>query len=172
MPLLEKFQAGFAAGAKQVKPDIKIQVKYLTQPPDFTGFNDPAKGKQAASSMLDQEADVIYAAAGGSGTGVFEAAKAAGALAIGVDSDQYQSAAPGVKDVIITSMIKRVDVAVFSFIKSVSDGSFKAGEVVFDLSKDGVGYATSGGKIDDITTQLDDLKKQIIDGTIKVPDKP
>lgn len=172
VPLLKKFQAGFAAGAKQIKPDVKIQVKYLTQPPDFTGFNDPAKGKETARGMFDQGADVIYAAAGGSGTGVFEAAKAANGLAIGVDSDAYLSAAPAVKDVIITSMIKRVDVAVFTFVKSVADGTFKAGEERFDLSKEGVGYSTSGGKIDDIKAQLEDLKQQIIDGKIKVPEAP
>ena len=80
MPLIQKFEAGYVAGAKAVKPDIKIQIKYLTQPPDFSGFSDPAKGKTAAQGMLDDGADVIYAAAGGSGGGVFEACKAAGKL--------------------------------------------------------------------------------------------
>ena len=92
MPLIKKFEAGFNAGAKAVKPDIKVQVKYLTQPPDFTGFGDPAKGKTAAAGMFDAGADVVYHAAGGSGGGVFEAAKAAGGMAIGVDSDQYNTA--------------------------------------------------------------------------------
>ena len=72
----------------------------------------------------------------------------------------------------MTSMLKRVDVAVFNFIKDVSDGEFKAGVTVFDLKGDGVGYATSGGKVDDIKAQLDALKADIIDGKITVPTKP
>ena len=78
MPLIHKFQAGYEAGVKAANPNVKVQVKYLTQPPDFSGFNDPAKGKTAAAGMYDDGADIIYAAAGGSGGGVFEAAKAAG----------------------------------------------------------------------------------------------
>jgi basic membrane protein A len=171
VPLLQKFQAGFAAGAKAVKPNITIQVKYLSNPPQCTGFNDPAAGKTTADGMYDT-ADVIYAAAGGSGSGVFEAAKANNALAIGVDSDQYQSADPAVRDVIMTSMLKRVDVAVFDFVKGVGEDQFKAGTEVFDLKVDGVGYSTSGGQVDDIKSKLEDYKQQIIDGKIKVPDKP
>ena len=91
VPLIKKFEAGFTEGAKAVKPDIKVQTVYLTQPPDFTGFNDPAKGRTAAQGMFDGGADVVYHAAGGSGGGLFEAAKAAGTLAIGVDSDQYET---------------------------------------------------------------------------------
>jgi basic membrane protein A len=169
VPLLESFQAGYAAGAKQVNPKVEVLVKYLTQAPDFSGFNDPGKGKEAARGMFDQGADVVYQVAGGSGTGVFEAAKAANGMAIGVDSDQYNSASAETKDVIITSMLKRVDNAVFDFVKSVGDNTFKAGEHKYDLKNDGVGYSTSGGKVDDIKTKLDDIKKQIIDGTIKVP---
>jgi basic membrane protein A len=169
VPLIHKFEAGYEAGAKEVNPDIKIQVKYLTQPPDFSGFGDPAKGKTAAAGMFDKGADVVYQAAGGSGGGVFEAAKDAGAYAIGVDSDQYNTADPKVRDVIITSMLKKVDVAVYDFISSVVDGNFTAGPITYDLEKDGVGYSTSGGKIDDITSKLDDYKQQIIDGSITVP---
>jgi basic membrane protein A and related proteins len=171
VPLIHKFEAGYTAGAKAVKPDIKVATKYLTQPPDFTGFNDPAKGKTAAEGMFQGGADVVYQAAGGSGGGVFEAAKAANAMAIGVDSDQAKTAAEGVRDVIITSMLKKVDVAVFDFITSVNDGAFKAGEIVYDLKKDGVGYSTTGGKIDDIKAQLEDYKAKIVSGEITVPDK-
>ena len=171
VPLIHKFEAGYTAGAKAVKPDIKVATKYLTQPPDFGGFNDPAKGKTAAEGMYQGGADVVYQAAGGSGGGVFEAAKAAGAMAIGVDSDQALTAAADVKDVIITSMLKKVDVAVFDFIKSVTEDAFKAGEIVYDLKKDGVGYSTTGGKIDDIKAQLEDYKAKIVSGEITVPDK-
>ena len=172
VPLIHKFQAGFEAGAKAVDPNIKIDVKYLTQPPDFTGFNDPAKGKVAAQGMFDAGADVVYHAAGGSGSGVFEAAKAAGKLGIGVDSDQYNlPSLANVKDVILTSMLKRVDVAVFDYIKSYVDGSPLSGVQTFDLKKDGVGYSTSGGKIDDIKSKLDEYKQKIISGEITVPEK-
>ena len=171
VPLIHKFEAGYAAGAKAVKPDIKVQSKYLTQPPDFSGFGDPAKGKTAAEGMFQGGADVVYQAAGGSGGGVFQAAKAANAMAIGVDSDQAKTAAEGVRDVIITSMLKKVDVAVFDFIKSVTEDAFKAGEVVYDLKKDGVGYSTTGGKVDDIKAQLEDYKAKIVSGEITVPDK-
>jgi basic membrane protein A and related proteins len=171
VPLIHKFEAGYEAGAKAVNKNIKIQVKYLTQPPDFSGFGDPAKGKTAAAGMYDAGADIVYQAAGGSGGGVFEAAQAAGGKAIGVDSDQYKTADPAVKDVIMTSMLKKVDVAVFDFISSVNDGNFTAGSTIYDLAKDGVGYSTSGGQIDDIAAQLDDYKAKIISGEIKVPTK-
>jgi basic membrane protein A len=93
----------------------------------------------------------------------------AGGFAIGVDSDQYNTADPAVKDVIITSMLKKVDVAVYDFISTVVEGNFTAGPVTYDLEKDGVGYSTSGGQIDDITSKLDEYKQQIIDGSITVP---
>jgi len=170
--LIKKFAAGYMAGAKAVNPSITIDVKYLTQPPDFSGFGSVDKGKAAAEGMYQAGADIIYQAAGGSGGGVFTAAKAAGKQAIGVDSDQAASPAlADVKDVIITSMLKKVDVAVYDFIKSVKDGSFKAGNKVFDLKAGGVDYATTGGKIDDIKSKLDGYKAQIIAGTITVPTK-
>ena len=170
VPLIEKFEVGFTEGAKHVKPEIEVQSVYLTQPPDFSGFGDPAKGRTAAQGMFDAGADVVYHAAGGSGGGLFEAAKAAGTLAIGVDSDQYETASPDVRDVILTSMLKKVDVAVFDFLSSVVDGNVEAGPRVYDLEQGGVDYSTSGGKVDDITAQLDELKQQIISGEIEVTD--
>ncbi len=172
VPLIEKFQAGYEAGAKTVNPDIKIDVTYLTQPPDFSGFGDPAKGKTAAQGMYDGGADIVYHAAGGSGGGVFEAAAEAKGLAIGVDSDQYNTADPSVQGVIMTSMLKNVNVAVFNYLSEVAGGTFPTGVNTYDLSVDGVGYSTSGGQVDDIAAQLDDYKQQIIDGDITVPTKP
>jgi basic membrane protein A and related proteins len=171
VPLIHKFEAGFEAGVKAANPKAKVQVKYLTQPPDFSGFGDPAKGKTAAAGMFDAGADIVYAAAGGSGGGVFEAAKAAGGKAIGVDSDQFKTADPKVRDVIITSALKRVDVAVYDFIKAAAAGTYAKGTVRYDLSKDGVGYATSGGQIDDIKTKIEEYKSKIVSGEITVPTK-
>ena len=167
--LIKKFEAGYVAGAKAVKPDIKIAIKYLTQPPDFSGFNSVDKGKAAADGMYQSGADVVYHAAGGSGGGVFTAAKAAGKWAIGVDSDQAKTAPADVRDVILTSMIKKVDVGVYDFITAVKNGTFKAGNRVFDLKAGGVDYATTGGHIDDIKSKLEDYKQKIISGEITVP---
>lgn len=172
VPLIQKFEAGFIAGAKEVNPNIKVQTTYLTQAPDFSGFNDPAKGKTAAQGMFDAGADVVYHAAGGSGGGLFEAAAESDNWAIGVDSDQYELADDSVKDVIMTSMLKNVDVAVFEYLTEVNDGNFPSGVVRYDLESDGVGYSTSGGFVDDIAGQLDEYKQKIIDGEITVPDKP
>ena len=168
-PLIKKFEAGYKAGAMAVKPDIKIKSQYLSQPPDFSGFGSVDKGKAAAEGMFQSGADIVFHAAGGSGGGVFQAAKAANKMAIGVDSDQALTADASVRDVIMTSMIKKVDVGVFDFIKSVSDNSFTAGEKVFDLKAGGGDFSTTGGKNDDIKSKLDDYKAKIISGEIKVP---
>jgi basic membrane protein A len=172
VPLIQKFEAGYKAGVEAGRAGTKVKSTYLTQPPDFSGFTDPAKGKTAAEGEYDAGADVVYQAAGGSGGGVFQAAQAAGKMAIGVDSDQYLTADPAVKEVIITSMLKKVDVAVYDFIKTVSDNAFKAGESVYDLKKGGIDYSTSGGKIDDIKSKVDEFKQKIISGEITVPTTP
>lgn len=176
--LIQKFEAGFIAGAKAVNPDIEIVSQYVTEPPNFDGFNDPASGKVIAQSMFEGGADVVYHAAGGTGAGLFAAAKeyseanGTKVWAIGVDSDQYLTAGADVQEYILTSMLKRVDVAVFNTIQAQVDGTFTAGVNVFDLSVDGVGYATSGGFVDDIAAELDAYKAQIISGEIVVPTTP
>jgi basic membrane protein A len=172
VPLIQKFEAGYIAGAEEVNPNIRVDTTYLTQPPDFSGFADPAKGKTAATGMFDAGADVVYHAAGGSGSGVFEAAKAANGWGIGVDSDQYKTSAPALRKVILTSMIKKVDVAVYDYLKAFVDGKPLSGEQVYDLEDNGVAYSTSGGYIDDITKDLQQYQQQIIDGEIKVPSTP
>jgi basic membrane protein A len=170
VPLIAKFEAGYKAGVEAAKSGTKVVTKYLSTPQqNCSGFNDPAAGQESAKGMYDGGADVVYAAAGGSGSGVFTAAAAAGKKAIGVDSDQYLTADPKVQSTIITSALKRVNVAVLDFLTSAKDGKFTAGAKVFDLKVDGVGYATSGGMVDDIKAKLDAYKKQIVDGTIKVP---
>ena len=117
MPLIAKFEAGYKAGAEAAKPGTKVLTKYLSTPQqNCSGFNDPAAGQEAAKGMYDGGADIVYAAAGGSGSGVFTAAAAANKKAIGVDSDQYLSADPAVQKTIMTSMVKRVNVAVQKFL--------------------------------------------------------
>jgi basic membrane protein A len=175
VPLIQVFEAGYEAGAKAVNPSIKIDVNYLSTGADAcSGFNDPAKGKTQAEGQYDAGADIVYQAAGGSGIGVFQAAKEKGKLAIGVDSDQYNTVDPSLQGVIMTSMQKRVDVAIHSFIKDFADtnGHPQTGVRTFDLKVDGVGYSTSGGKIDDIKDKLEAYKAKIVSGEIKVPTTP
>jgi basic membrane protein A len=174
--LIQKFEAGYVAGAKAVNPDITVDVAYLTQPPDFSGFNAPDRGREVAAGMYEAGADVVYSAAGGSGLGAFEAAKAAGApgevWAIGVDSDQYNLVSADLQPYILTSMLKKVDVAVYETAKAYAEGNFAAGVQVFDLEAEGVGYSTTGGFVDDIADQLDEFAAQIISGEITVPTAP
>jgi basic membrane protein A len=171
-PLIKKFEVGYVAGAKQINPKIKIQIKYISQPPDFSGFKDPAKGKTIAQGMYDQGADVVYAAAGLSGVGSLESAAKEKKWFIGVDSDQYLSAPPDQKQYVMTSMLKRVDTAVFNFTKSVSDGTVQHGDVRFSLKNDGIDYSKSNpAALGDLPSTLDDLKQQIISGKITPPEK-
>ena len=172
-PLIQKFQAGYEAGAKKINPKIKIRVGYISQPPDNSGFKDPAKGKTMAQGMIDGGADVVYGAAGLSNNGVIAASAQNKKWAIGVDSDQYQTAPADQKQYIMTSALKKVDTAVFNFIQQVQKGTAKGGTETFDLKSDGVGYATSNpAAIKDLQPKIDALKKQIIDGKITVPTKP
>lgn len=175
VPLIHKFEAGYIQGAKAVAPNIKIESKYISPAGDFTGFQDPAKGATVASGQLDTGADVIYAAAGASGAGVFKAVKAKNTAdsprwAIGVDSDQYKTADPAVRDIILTSMVKHVEVAVYDYIAAVASNDLSKLPKIFDLKVDGVGYSTSGGHVDDIVGQLDAYKAAIIAGKITVKD--
>lgn len=172
-PLIQEFEAGFTAGVQAVDSSISVSTAYLTQPPDYNGFNDPQRGKESAAGMYESGADIIFAAAGGSGLGVFEAAQAAGTKAIGVDNDQYQSTDSPLNEVILTSMLKRVDVGVADFINGVVDGSVTAGTKVYDLASGGVGYATSGDFLSAETiAKIDELADQIKAGTLTVPTEP
>ena len=176
IPLIRRFHAGFEAGVHAVDPSIEILDAYVTEPPDFDGWSQPAEGKIIAQSMYEAGADVIYHAAGGTGAGLFEAAKEfseAGdskVWAIGVDSDQYWTSAEEVRPYILSSMLKRVDVAVYSTIERVVNGTFSGGVTVFDLAANGVGYSISGGFLNDIIPQLEDYKQAIIRGDIVVPE--
>jgi basic membrane protein A len=178
--LIKKFELGFVAGAKAANKDVTVQVKYITPDGDFTGFNAPDKGQEIARGMYDSGIDVIYAAAGSSGTGMFKAAKeytdrvgqSKKVWGIGVDSDQAKTVGADLAPYVLTSMLKRVDVAVYETIKSFNAGTLKGGTTeVFDAKREGVGYATTGDFIKDITSKLDGYKKDIVDGKIVVPSK-
>jgi basic membrane protein A and related proteins len=174
--LIEKFQAGFEAGVEEVNPQAEVLVEYIGD--STAAFNEPTKGEALSSKMYDQGADVIYHAAGASGAGLFTAAVEADQLAIGVDSDQSLTASPEQQELILTSMLKRVDTAVYDTIKEVSEGGFTTGFQVFGLKEEGIDYAVNEYNDNDellspdIQAQLDKFKQDIIAGTIKVPVEP
>jgi basic membrane protein A and related proteins len=163
--LIKKFEAGYKAGAKTAYPQTVVKTAYTGD------WNDLQKGKSQAEQLFGNGADIIFHGAGKAGLGVIRAAEAKGKgfYAIGVDSNQDGEA----KGFVLTSMIKRVDNAVFDTIKKVKDGTFKAGEEVFDLKQDGVGISDLEYTKQDIPApvlaNLDKLKKMIADGTITVP---
>lgn len=171
IPLIKAFEAGYVQGAKSVNPDIVVESKYMGPAGDNTAWNVPEKAKTATEGMIAKDVDVAYAAAGGSGLGMIQAISAAGSghWAIGVDSDQYNVPAySAYKDSILTSMTKRVDVAVFDVIKGVVDGAPLVGVQNFDLAREGVGYATSNSAVDAYKEAADAAKAAIIAGTVKV----
>ncbi|MBZ9597670.1 BMP family lipoprotein [Streptomyces yangpuensis] len=176
VPLIKKFEAGFAQGVKDTNPNAKVLSAYLTQPPNFDGFAKPDLGKAAAQGQLDAGADVIYAAAGLAGSGAIEAASAKGKWAIGVDSDQYnQAGLAKYKDSILTSVTKDVSDSVFNLIKSVEDGKPTTGEIRYGLDKDGVGLADSNPKykeMTDLIAAVEKAKADIIAKKITVKTAP
>ena len=135
IPLIRKFACGYEQGAKAVNGDAEVMVNMTGNTP--AAWNDPTKGGELAMSQFDRGADVVFAAAGGTGTGVYQAAKDAGKLAIGVDSNQNHLH-PGT---MLTSMVKRVDVAVAEAFSSAMEGTWEPGLKVLGLSEDGVAWA-------------------------------
>ncbi len=168
IPLIRRFQMGYAAGAQHINPKATVTTNYI----GVTGeaWNNPAKAKELALAQISQGADVIFVAAGASGSGVFDAVEEKKKLAIGVDSNQNWMK-PGF---ILTSMMKRVDVAVYNTIQDTQNGKFTAGAVHYGIKDKGVDYALDDNNkkllTPDILQKLDELKAQITAGKIKVPD--
>jgi basic membrane protein A len=172
IPIIRRFQAGYAAGAKAVNPSITVQVNFLTQAPDLTGFGDRDLGKIVARRVYHGGADVIFAAAGPAGLGVFEAAMEASSLAIGVDVDQYVTAPANLREHVLTSMLKHVDQAVNKFVKVYLGRSPLPRVMTFDLASGDVGYSKSNPLVFPYLAVTEDLKQKIVEGIIRVPDKP
>lgn len=167
IPLIRKFACGYVGGAKAAGATEVIQ-NYTGDTP--AAWNDPTKGGEIAKSQIDQGADVVYAAAGGTGVGVMQAAADAGKLGIGVDSNQ-NGLQPGK---ILTSMVKRVDVAVYNAFKDAADDKFTAGVNNLGLKEDGVAYAMDDNNKALVTPEMqaavEKAKADIIAGTISVHD--
>ncbi len=165
--LIHKFEAGYRAGVKYVCPDCEVLVAYAGVTPE--AFRNPGKGKEMALSQFSQGANIIFHASGSTGLGVFEAARSAGKLGIGVDADQYNEA-PGF---VLTSMVKGIDESVFQAVKAVKEGRFQGGIQQFGLAEKGVGYiydAHNKALIPDaVRARLNQLTADIISGKIKVP---
>ena len=166
-PLIHKFEMGYAAGVKSVCPDCEVISQYAGVTPE--AFRNPGKGKELALSQYQQGVNVIFHASGSTGLGVFEAARQTGKLAIGVDADQFKEA-PGY---VLTSMVKRVDNAVFDAIKRVKEGHFAGGIYQYGLAEDGVGYVYDANNAKMIPaavrTRVEALKADIVAGRINVP---
>jgi basic membrane protein A and related proteins len=168
IPLIRKFEAGYRAGVKEVCPTCVVHAGYAGTTPD--AFRDPVKGKALANSQIAAGADVIYHASGTTGHGVFEASRDMGVKAIGVDADQFDEM-PGT---VVTSMIKRGDVAVFDTIRAVTEKKFSGGLTSFGLAEEGVSYVDQGphsaGIPEDVKKRVAGLAQRVVKGEIKVPD--
>ncbi|KHD37547.1 lipoprotein [Clostridium acetobutylicum] len=171
-PLINKFLSGYIAGAKTVNPNITVEKNYTND------YSDTSKGKEVATSLYNGGCDIVYHAAGGAGIGVFDVAKSLrdqgkDVWAIGVDKDQA-AGLPKYADVILTSMVKRVDIATYNTVKDLVNGKkFEGGKVEsFGLKEDGVGVAPTSNKHvpSEVLSLVEKYKKAIIDGKIVVPD--
>lgn len=166
-PIIRKFQAGYLAGASGARPGIRVLSKFA----GITGraFNDPQKGYLIATSMYGEGADIIYHASGATGDGVFRAAKKMNRLAIGVDIDQ-SAKAPGL---VLTSMTKNIDAAVFESVRSSVQGNFSGGLKIFGLKENGVGFVYNDRNRKLIPAEIHDrvlaLQAKIIAGELVVP---
>jgi basic membrane protein A len=168
IPLIRKFALGYEEGARHVNARIEVFQNMTGTTP--AAWNDPARGGELARSQFDRGADVVYAAAGATGLGVLQAAKDKGRLAIGVDSNQNHLQ-PGS---VLTSMIKRVDLAVYEAFKTARDGVWKPGLRVLGVAEGGVGYALDEHNRALITPEmerrLEQARADIVAGKIKVTD--
>ena len=148
IPLIRNFAFGYEQGVKHVNPDAEVIVNYTGTTP--AAWNDPARGGELAIGQFGQGADVVYAAAGATGLGVLQAAADKGKLSIGVDSNQNHLH-PGS---VLTSMLKRVDVAVYDAFTSAKDGTWQAGVQSLGLKEDGVGYALDENNREVLTPEM------------------
>jgi basic membrane protein A len=168
IPLIRKFALGYDEGARYVNPKVEIFQNMTGTTP--AAWNDPTRGGELARSQFDRGADVVYAAAGATGLGVLQAAKDRGRLAIGVDSNQNHLH-PGT---ILTSMVKRVDLAVYEAFKTAKDGTWKAGLRILGVAEGGVGYALDQHNRALVTPEMEkrltQARADIIAGKIKVTD--
>lgn len=171
-PEIEKFEAGFTAGAKYIKPEIIITSDYIGD--DLSAFKNIGKGEELAKMQYENDVDVIFHAAGASGFGVISAAEKQKRWVIGVDTDQALLLPAEQRPYILTSMIKKVDTAVYSAISASLKKEIKGGYIMYGIAEDGVGYAKNqynAAEIKDIKETVEKIKAKIIEKEIIVPDR-
>jgi basic membrane protein A len=168
IPLIRRFACGYVQGARWANPKVEVIQNMTGTTP--AAWNDPGRGAELAKGQFDRGVDVIYAAAGGTGIGVLQAAKDRGRLAIGVDSNQNHLH-PGT---ILTSMVKRVDLVAYQSFKTAAGGTWKSGVQVMGLKEGGVDWALDVNNDKLVTPpmrrQMDTAKADIISGKINVHD--
>jgi basic membrane protein A and related proteins len=168
IPLIHKFETGYEEGARAARPGVRVIQNYVGV--TDAAWNNPGKGKELAMAQIGKGADVIFAAAGNSGLGAFDAAEQSGRFVIGVDSNQNW-VKPGY---VLTSMVKRVDNAVYRIVADRVRGSFHGGIHVYGLDNDGIGYAVDqyNAKLipPAVIREVEAAKKKIIAGQIHVTD--
>ena len=168
VPLISKFACGYAQGAKAVDEDVEVIVNMTGTTP--TAWNDPVRGAELTRSQISQGSDVVFAAAGGTGIGVLQAAADEGIMSIGVDSNQNYLH-PGS---VLTSMVKRVDNAVYDSFSQAVAGTLETGVTVLGLENEGVGYAMDENNASLVTPEMqeavDEARQKIIAGEIEVHD--
>ena len=168
IPLIRAFACGFEQGAKYVNSEIKV-IQNMTGN-DPSAWNNPSKGAELAKSQFEKGSDIVFAAAGGTGSGVYQAAKDSGKFAIGVDSNQNYLH-PGT---MLSSMVKKVDVAVYQAMQAAKDGSWQSGIRVLGLKEKGVDWALDEHNAplisDEVIQKISQAKQDIIDGKITVVD--
>ena len=168
IPLIRAFACGYVQGVKNVNADMEVLQNMTGTTP--AAWNNPGKGAELAQSQIDRGADVIYQAAGGTGIGVIRAAADAGKMSIGVDSNQNHLA-PGS---VLTSMLKRVDVAAYETMKDAMSGNFETGVRILGLAEKGIGWALDehNAKLisDDMKAKIEAASADIVAGKINVHD--
>ena len=168
IPLIHKFACGYVQGVKYINSGTTVYQKMTGTTP--AAWSDPARGAQLAKTMYDSGADIVYAAAGSTGLGVLQAAADNNKLSIGVDSNQNHIQ-PGS---VLTSMLKRVDVAAYDVFRTAYDGKWKAGFKILGLAEDGVGWALDEHNIKLVSmsmiSKVEQVRQGIISGSIKVHD--
>ena len=170
IPLIEKFEAGYVAGARYANPNVIVVSDYIGTTGD--AFKDPVKGKELALKQMEAGADIIFHGAGASGLGVLEAVVSRKKMFIGVDSDQSLNAAENQRPYILTSMLKRVDVAVHDTIVKTASMKFPGGYQEFGVREDGVGYADNEfnrALVAPYKSKLEEIRNRIIAGNIQIP---
>jgi basic membrane lipoprotein Med (substrate-binding protein (PBP1-ABC) superfamily) len=177
IPVISQFEAGYVAGARMVDETVEVMVIFVSESEAWEAFSRPDLGRLACRTLFERGADVVFAAAGKSGEGGLDAAAEASPpdhhrWIIGADVDRHDALPRAGREHLLTTMLKRTDVAVHQTTESLVDGSLEAGLHVLGLAENGVGYSTSGGYLEPLVPRLAAIREAIVAGDIIVPTSP